>query len=233
MLLFFGIAIVIVMIVVTVVFIMHSPIDHTMEIIEHARNSVVRIQTAQGLGTGFVVASRGDRHLILTNHHVLEVEEGFIFTNTRIPPQCQVVISSGETIPGQFVGQPLDSDIDLALVVVETPFLSPVKIGRFYNVSVGERVVAIGNPQGLDFSATQGIVSAKRSGYLLQTDAAINHGNSGGPLYDEQGRVIGVNFMFLSDSQNIGFAVRADFILDPGKWDFVPKIDDLMSRIKQ
>jgi S1-C subfamily serine protease len=191
-----------------------------------AEYGVVRIESGRSLGTGFVIASRGQQHLILTNKHVL-----------ASGPGCRVVLRSGEAVPGDVVGYAADDDIDLALVRVnvDSPALRPLgRIGSFDAVQSGQRVVAIGHPLGLDYSITEGIVSAKRSNLLVQTSAAIHPGNSGGPLINEDGEIIGVNTFQLDPQagQSVGFAFRADLVQDRSLWNFREDISDLLRAVR-
>jgi serine protease Do len=161
----------------------------------------------RGVGSGIII--RADGH-ILTNSHVVE-------NATKI----QVLLSSGEEYPAKVIGA--DPKTDLSIIKIEPakplPFLM---FGDSDKVAVGEWVVAIGHPRGLDQTVTTGIISAKNrrgitdpSSYqdFLQTDAAINPGNSGGPLLNLRGEVIGVNGVIASASggfEGIGFAVPSN-----------------------
>ena len=160
---------------------------------------------AQGLGSGFIVDRNG---YILTNNHVVE-------NATRI----QVTLPGDKTeYPAKLIGT--DPELDLAVLKIDTSKqLTPLPIGNSDAIEVGDWAVAIGSPFGLDQSMTAGIISAKgrdlgeRDHQLqrfLQTDAAINRGNSGGPLLNINGQVIGINTMIVSGSGNfegIGFAL--------------------------
>ena len=159
----------------------------------------------QGQGSGFIVDERG---YILTNHHVVADAQ-----------KIEVVLEErGRTYTAKLIG--FDEMTDLALIKIEPDrSLKPVEFGDSDTIRVGEWVVAIGNPFGLEYSVTTGIVSAKgrRLGHglyddFLQTDASINPGNSGGPLFDLQGRVIGVNTAIIRDGQGIGFAVPVSMV---------------------
>jgi S1-C subfamily serine protease len=204
--------------------------DWIQAISRSAAQSVVKLRTEQAEGTGFVVAGKGNRRLILTNRHVLTVEQGFIFTTKTLAPRCKVILNTQEEFPGDLVGLPSDPNVDLALVAVECPTIHPLKIRRFDDVAVGEPVVAVGNPLAFDLTVTNGIVSAKRDPFL-QHNAAINPGNSGGPLYDQQGQIIGVNTLLIRDSQGLFFATRADLVLQPQLWTIDPAIKDLLDRV--
>ncbi|HXC17973.1 MAG TPA: trypsin-like peptidase domain-containing protein, partial [Holophagaceae bacterium] len=123
----------------------------------------------------------------------------------------EVKLSDGRTFKGRILGR--DKELDIALVKIEADHLPFAKLGDSDKAKVGEWVVAIGNPLGLEHTVTQGIISAKGRrldaglGAYLQTDAAINRGNSGGPLLNLRGEVLGINTLIRADGQNIGFAV--------------------------
>ncbi|MEK7867422.1 MAG: trypsin-like peptidase domain-containing protein [Planctomycetota bacterium] len=154
------------------------------------------------IGSGVVVAKDG---YILTNNHVV--------ANAR---SITVTFADGRIENGEVVGS--DENIDLAVVRVKADGLTPIPMGDSDAIEVGNWVVAIGNPYGLDHTVTTGIVSAmgrakeSLTGYegYIQTDAAINPGNSGGPLVNLNGELIGVNTMIYSRTggyQGIGFAI--------------------------
>jgi len=161
---------------------------------------------ARGVGSGFIVDAKG---YILTNEHVIEGA-------TRIT----IGLQSGEKLRGQVVG--IDHETDLAVIKVETPRdLPTVKLGDSNGAQVGDWVLAIGSPFGLEQTVTAGIISKKEreSAFFstfqrfLQTDAAINRGNSGGPLVNMRGEVIGVNSQIATstgDYNGIGFALPAN-----------------------
>jgi S1-C subfamily serine protease len=166
----------------------------------------------EGSGSGFVLDQEGN---IVTNAHVVEGAQ-----------EIEVLLANGTAYPAQLVGA--DPYNDLAVVRIEAPadLLVPVEIGDAATLRVGQRVIAIGNPFGLDWTLTTGVVSAlgrtidtdegQALGEVIQTDAAINPGNSGGPLLDSFGRVIGVNTAIRSPSGGsvgIGFAIPAETIL--------------------
>ncbi len=175
-------------------------------------------QQAQGLGSGFVVSADG---YILTNAHVVE-DQGVRADAVEVVFKSSE--STSEQVDAELVGVDLESDVAVLKIdpdTVEGGF-TVLPLGDSQTVTVGEPVVAIGNPLGFDFSVTSGIVSAvDRSlqspageGYIIpngiQTDAAINQGNSGGPLINAAGRVIGINEQIVSQSggnEGLGFAV--------------------------
>jgi S1-C subfamily serine protease len=164
------------------------------------------------LGSGFVIDRRGD---ILTNDHVVQGAKNI-----------RVGFSSGATYAAKAVGT--DPSSDLAVVRVQAPpsALHPLSFADSSRVEVGDPVYAIGNPFGLDRTMTAGIVSAKGRSIqapngltisdAIQTDAAINHGNSGGPLLDRLGHVIGINAQIQGGTVNanvgVGFAIASDTV---------------------
>lgn len=154
-------------------------------------------------GSGVMISSDGE---ILTNNHVIEGVQG-----ADGKPEIEVKLSDGRTFKGQILGR--DKELDIALVKIPADHLPFAKLGDSDKAKVGEWVVAIGNPLGLEHTVTQGIISAKGRrldaglGAYLQTDAAINRGNSGGPLLNLKGEVLGINTLIRADGQNIGFAV--------------------------
>lgn len=203
----------------------------TEQIASMSDRSIVQIRTADGLGTGFVIASRDHQNLILTNRHVLASAGSGGSTAGQVLSQGQVLLRNGQSVMGRLVGLPRDPDLDLALLEASVTGLRPLgEIAPFSEVRVGQRVVAVGHPHGLDFTVTDGIVSAKRNGLLIQTSAAINPGNSGGPLIDEHLRVIGVNTLTVRPdvAHGLGFAIRADIALDMSAWELSETILDLM-----
>jgi len=163
-------------------------------------------QTQQAQGSGFVVDAAGD---IVTNEHVIDGAESI-----------KVRFWNGKTYTASVVQS--NTSLDLAVLHVDAPNseLHPLKLADSSTVSVGDTVVAIGSPFGLNGTVTSGIVSALHRDMTatngatiddaIQTDAAINHGNSGGPLLNAQGEVVGVNAQIDSESggnDGIGFAV--------------------------
>jgi len=158
----------------------------------------------RGIGSGFVIDPNG---YVVTNHHVVDGAQ-----------TIDITLADGRTFPGKVVG--IDPETDLALVKVEATGLPALKFGQSSTMKVGEPVMAIGNPFGLEHTVTVGIISgtsrvigAGRYDDFLQTDAAINPGNSGGPLINTRGEVVGIATAIVSRSggfQGVGFAIPAD-----------------------
>ena len=161
-----------------------------------------------GLGSGFVFSSEG--HIVTNNHVVAQGDD------------LMVRLADGRELSAELVGT--DDVHDVAVLKVDASDLEPVQLGNSARLAVGEWVLALGSPFGLDSTVTAGIVSAKGRGIArdesrrdfeeyIQTDAAINPGNSGGPLIDLEGRVVGVNTAIFSrsgGSNGIGFAIPID-----------------------
>ena len=178
-------------------------------------DEVPSIPQASALGSGFVIDKAGH---IVTNYHVVEGAT-----------EVTVSFSNRDTVKAQVVGT--DPSTDLAVLRVDTSSsaLTPLLLGNSDAVRVGDPVVAIGNPFGLDRTATAGIVSALQRlitapnrftiDHVIQTDAPINHGNSGGPLLNSRGQVIGVNTQIetgdtATGNVGIGFSVPANTVKD-------------------
>ncbi|MCC0782563.1 trypsin-like peptidase domain-containing protein [Clostridioides sp. ES-S-0108-01] len=168
-------------------------------------NNMFAIPTeTQGVGTGIIVDSNG---YILTNSHVISDGQA---------TSVNVLFNDGSTTSGKVVW--FDQQLDLAIVKVDKTGLTPAEFADSDKVKVGDISIAIGNPLGLDFqkTVTQGIISGldrtiqtektNMTG-LLQTDASINAGNSGGPLLNQKGQVIGINTAKASQAEGLGFAI--------------------------
>lgn len=180
-----------------------SPLEELFD--EHNPNNGLgeeQMQEARSLGSGFIISADG---IVVTNNHVIEGAE-----------EIEVYLTDGTRLPATIVGK--DDKTDLAVLKVDAGHELPfVEFGDSDRAVVGDWVMAIGNPFGLGGSVTLGIVSARnrdiQSGpydQFIQTDAAINQGNSGGPLFDMDGKVVGINTAIIArggSSLGIGFAV--------------------------
>jgi S1-C subfamily serine protease len=202
-----------------------APIEQArIEIFGSVRNSVVSVQTARqvvnpwtrstsevprGTGSGFVWDAKGH---VVTNNHVIAGASS-----------ATVRLADGEAYDASLVGTSAAHDLAVLRITADRP--EPIPIGESGSLQVGQSVLAVGNPFGLDWTLTTGVVSAlertipSQDGRpirgLIQTDAAVNPGNSGGPLLDSAGRLIGVNTAIYSPSgasAGIGFAVPVDTV---------------------
>ena len=194
-----------------------------VSLFENVSPGVVAIFTGTGQGSGFVFDNEGH---VVTNYHVIE---GFQTVEIRF--------TSGYMAYGTVVGTDLDSDLAVVKVDVPAEETHPLPLGDSSLLKVGQTVVAIGNPFGLESTMTVGIISALgrtldsqhstpdgtffSAGDIIQTDAAINPGNSGGPLFNINGEVIGINRAIRTFSQNnegdpvnsgIGFAISGNIV---------------------
>ncbi|SEJ36774.1 DegP2 peptidase. Serine peptidase. MEROPS family S01B [Azotobacter beijerinckii] len=198
----------------------------TIALFERSRDSVVFITTKaqvmdvwtrnvfsvpRGTGSGFIWDDAGH---VVTNFHVVQGAS-----------EATVKLADGRSFKANLVGASREHDIAVLKIGVDFKRPPPVPLGASHDLKVGQKVFAIGNPFGLDWTLTTGIVSAldrTLSGeggpaidHLIQTDAAINPGNSGGPLLDSAGRLIGINTAIYSPSgasAGIGFAVPVDTV---------------------
>jgi putative serine protease PepD len=192
------------------------PPDSVAGVASNVLASVVSVIIDDGSGSGFVISQDG---YIVTNNHVVSSTEG--------DGTIEVGFFDGTTAPAVIVGR--SPSYDLAVLQVERRDLTPVRLGDSADVVVGDPVIAIGSPLGLEGTVTSGIISALdrpvsaggegETSFInaLQTDAAINPGNSGGPLVDAAGRVIGVNSAIASlnlgaapSNIGLGFAIPID-----------------------
>lgn len=175
------------------------------EIIEIYRGVVIQIATHISTGTGFFLKKY---NLIITNEHVVK--------------GASSVVIDGKLI-GRKLGQVVytDSIYDLAFITLtdeDTSVIPEVNLGDSSKLSEGDSVIAIGHPFGLNFTTTQGIISniqyLKNDIQYIQHDAALNPGNSGGPLVDANGAVVGVNTFIIKDGNSIGFSLPSSYLQD-------------------
>jgi len=169
----------------------------------HRLQGVPREQNRVSLGSGVIVSKEG--HIITNNHVVSDMDK------------IQVELSDGRVEPAKIIGT--DPDTDIAVLKIDAQNLAPLPMGDSDQVKVGQLAFAIGNPLGLQETVTRGIISAKSRVFddstmgFFQTDAAINEGNSGGPLVNLHGEVIGINTRIASQSggsQGLGFAIPSN-----------------------
>ncbi len=170
-------------------------------IIEDTLESTVSIQTDLGLGSGVIVAGDG---YIVTNHHVVDgINAAAILTYKKGNFPIRVVKA--------------DPRLDLALIKIDGKF-KPLEFIDSKLIKVGDKVIALGNPNGLGFTVTEGIVSQINRELpgipypLIQTDVSINPGNSGGPLVNIQGQIIGINRLKIKGFEGLGFAIPPDIV---------------------
>ncbi|OFV86613.1 MAG: hypothetical protein A3D93_06380 [Acidobacteria bacterium RIFCSPHIGHO2_12_FULL_67_30] len=193
---------------------------NTIEVFRRASRSIVHIEVRAamessfekhvmegGTGSGFVLDTEGR---ILTAFHVIEDKN-----------QIDVILSGGRRLAARLVGTAPRLDIALLQVDAAKEELFPLPLGDSQELEVGQKVIAIGNPMGLHNTLTVGVVSALRRSLegtpvelqdaLIQTDAAINPGSSGGPLLNSAGEVVGINTANVPKAQNVGFAIPIHF----------------------
>jgi S1-C subfamily serine protease len=187
--------------------------EAVVSVVDAVGPSVVSVRTtrvapsragSEGAGSGVILAADG---YILTNSHVVHGATGL-----------EVSLVDGRRVAARFVGD--DPATDLAIIRVDAPALVPARIGESARLRVGQLVIAIGNPFGFQSTVSAGVVSAlgrslrsvtgRLIDNIIQTDVALNPGNSGGPLVDSRGFVVGINTAVFAMAQGISFAVPID-----------------------
>ena len=168
---------------------------------EEKYNSVFVVTSGNSLGSGFAVGE----NCIVTNAHVLDNPNNIILTTY-----------AGETRSAYLVGY--EEDKDIAVLCVTDAKFTPLTIADYKSLNTGDDVYAIGAPKSMAYTLTKGVISAKEREIgkykYIQTDAAINEGNSGGPLLNDEGNVIGINTLKMSDSEGIGLAIPMTVVSD-------------------
>jgi serine protease Do len=168
---------------------------------EEKYNSVFIVTSGNSLGSGFAVGE----NCIITNAHVLDN-----------PNNVVVSTYAGETYSAYLVGY--DQDKDIAVLGVKDVKFTSLIIADYNSLNTGDDVYAIGAPKSMAYTLTKGVISAKEREIgkykYIQTDAAINEGNSGGPLLNDEGNVIGVNTLKMLDSEGIGLAIPMTVVSD-------------------
>jgi len=173
------------------------------EIIDHYKEIVIQIATPYSTGTGFYIKKY---NLIITNEHVIRDNKTVVIANASLQKQIVDVVY-------------VDPKRDLAFLAVPESLKMPaVKINEDPHLKQGNSVIAVGHPFGLKYTATQGIISNLLDQHqdinYIQHDAALNPGNSGGPLIDAKGEIIGVNTFIIKDGNSIGFSLPISYLLD-------------------
>lgn len=198
-----------------------------VEVIEEVNESIVGISKIKSSGSS-IFSENGISELGMGTGVILS-EDGYILTNWHVAGEkysnCYITIENGKIYNGTVMWA--DSDLDLAIVKIAAKGLTPIKIGDSAQVQVAEAVYAVGNPIGFEFqkTVTSGIISAvdrtikieeeNKLSYmedLIQTDASINEGNSGGPLVNVNGEMIGITTIKIASVEGIGFAVPINTI---------------------
>jgi len=171
------------------------------EIINKFQPVIIQIATPQGTGTGFYVKNE---NLIITNDHVVKGNSEVVISSKSFAKQMSPVMFN-------------DPKYDLAFVLVPEGIEMPeLRLASGAEVKDGDMVLAIGHPYGLNYTATEGIVSKakrlQRGINYIQIDAAINPGNSGGPLVNSNGEIVGVNTFIIAGGDNLGFALPVEYV---------------------
>ncbi|MEK6861116.1 MAG: trypsin-like peptidase domain-containing protein [Nanoarchaeota archaeon] len=171
-------------------------------IIEEAIKGVVSVVTDRTQGSGTIITSDG---YIVTNYHVIKDANS-----------VAVVTYNKNIYPAHIIGAETKNDV--AVIKINATGLHDLEFGNSDNVKIGEKVIALGNPAGLGFSVTEGIISQKDRVLfqgtvpLIQTDVPVNPGNSGGPLLNTNGKIIGINRLKIKGFEGLGFAIPSNYV---------------------
>jgi len=177
--------------------------DDFSSVIEDTINGVVSVKTDVSQGSGFIISDDG---YVVTNYHVINGASAMGI----VPYQNSL---QAVTIIGYNIGK------DVALLKISGSY-NYLELGDSDNLDVGEKVIAMGNPFGLSFSVTEGIISALNrpgsagSEAYIQTDVPLNPGNSGGPLVNKAGKVIGINNFKIGEAESLGFALESNVVIE-------------------
>ena len=178
------------------------------EIIPNVIDSVVSVLTDSGQGSGAIISSEGH---VVTNYHIIEKAT-----------KASILTYDGKLHGVELIGFDVENDLAVLKITTNKNF-DYFEFGDSSELKIGQKIVALGNPAGLSFTATEGIVSstsrlANDGLYYIQTDATLNPGNSGGPLINAQGKIIGIVDFKISGFEALGFAIpsnRAKEVLEP------------------
>ncbi|SDS21663.1 serine protease, S1-C subfamily, contains C-terminal PDZ domain [Mucilaginibacter mallensis] len=188
-----------------------------IEAVEKVKTAVVKIELYKKEKNKEVLAGTGSGFLFSS--------DGYLFTNSHVVHKAQIIrvkLHDGSTSQAELIGE--DPDTDLAILKISEADFKPVKLGDAEGLKIGQLVIAIGNPLGFQHTVTAGVVSAlgrtlegqtgRMMDSMIQTDAALNPGNSGGPLINADGEVVGVNTATIRGAQGLCFAISINTAKD-------------------
>ena len=178
-------------------------------------------------GSGVLLCATSNNYYIATSRHVVDGPDWA--TDRDLPKQAFVLSQDQGSALATIIAR--HATLDLALLAVPCHYVQAgfrQAINPFGAIEIGERIYVIGHPEGLLFSITDGLISQKPDNDLIQLSAAVSPGNSGGPVFDEWGRLVGIvqsviDKALLPNAENLNFAVRADALLDQGQWGSTPE----------
>lgn len=173
------------------------------QIISEVIDSVVSVITDSGQGSGAIISSEGH---VVTNFHVIEKAT-----------KASILAYNGKTYPIELTGYSIENDIAVLKILSNETF-DYFKFSDSDNLKAGQKIVALGNPLGLSFTATEGIISSPQryvnDNYYVQTDVTINPGNSGGPLINPNGDIIGIANFKVAGYEGLGFAIPSNRVVE-------------------